>query len=449
MMIISKKAIPRRTVLRGMGAALALPLLDSMVPALSALQKTPARPLRRFGVIYVPNGMMMDRWTPAAEGPGFELKTIMEPLAPYRGRFSVLSGLSSKPPAAIPGGGNHARASTRFLTDVPPKLTQNTELQAGISVDQIAARAIGRDTQLTSLELSLDGRDFAGSCDVGFSCAYTNTIAWRDEHTPLPMENNPRVLFERMFGDGGSTNPAGRKARFQEERSILDAVRDQAASLQRGLDGRDRAKVEQYLEATRDIERRIQRAEAQTREDLPRVDQPPGIPASFEEHAKLMFDLQVLAYQTDLTRVITFMIGRELSGRPYPEIGVNDGHHPTSHHQNDPEKLAKLAKINTLHTTLFAYYLQKLASTPDGDGSLLDHLLLMYGAGMSDSQLHAYSNLPLLLAGGGVKGGRHVKYPADTPLANLHLTVLDRLGVPVESIGDSTQPLDGETLFGV
>jgi len=447
--IITRKAIPRRTMLRGIGAALTLPLLDSMVPALSALQKTAAHPVRRFGVIYVPNGMMMASWTPAGEGAGFDLKPIMQPLAPFRDRLAVLSGLSSRPPAAIPGGGNHARASTRFLTDVPPKLSQNTELQAGVSIDQIAAKELGRQTQLTSLELSLDGRDFAGSCDVGFSCAYTNTIAWRDASTPLPMENDPRAVFERMFGDSGTTDPAARRARVREERSILDAVTEQIGRLQRRLGSRDRAKVEQYLEATRDVERRIQKAEEQSAQELPRVDQPAGVPATFEEHAKLMFDLQVLAYQTDLTRVITFMIGRELSGRPYPEIGVNDAHHPTSHHQNDPEKLAKLAKINTFHAALFAYYLDKLKSTPDGGGSLLDHTLLMYGAGMSDSQLHAYSSLPLLLVGGGVKGGRHLKFAADTPLANLHLTLLDKLGVRIDTIGDSTGPLDIDRLSGV
>jgi hypothetical protein len=447
--IITKKAIPRRTMLRGIGAALALPLLDGMVPALSALQKTAANPVRRFGVIYVPNGMMMANWTPASEGAGFELMPIMQPFAPFRDRLAVLSGLSSKPPAAIPGGGNHARASTRFLTDVPPKLTQNTELQAGVSIDQIAAKELGRQTQLSSLELSLDGRDFAGSCDVGFSCAYTNTIAWRDASTPLPMENDPRAVFERMFGDSGTTDPVARRARILEERSILDAVTDQIGRLQRGLGSGDRAKIEQYLEATRDVERRIQRAEEQSAQELPRVDQPAGVPTSFEEHAKLMFDLQVLAYQTDLTRVITFMIGRELSGRPYPEIGVNDAHHPTSHHQNDAEKLAKLAKINTFHATLFAYYLDKLKATPDGDGSLLDHLILMYGAGMSDSQLHAYSSLPLLLVGGNVKGGRHLKFATDTPLANLHLTLLDRLGVRIDTIGDSTGALDLDMLSGV
>jgi hypothetical protein len=441
-MIITKKAIPRRTMLRGIGATLALPLLDGMIPALTALQKTAAIPVRRFGVIYVPNGMMMAKWTPTSAGAGFELPPIMQPLAPFRDRLAVLSGLSSKPPAAIPGGGNHARASTRFLTDVPPKLTQNTALQAGVSLDQIAAKELGRQTQLTSLELSLDGRDFAGSCDVGFSCAYTNTIAWRDASTPLPMENDPRAVFERLFGDSGTTDPAARRIRIQEDRSILDAVTDQVNRLRRGLGSRDRAKMEQYLEATRDVERRIHRAEEQSAQELPRVDQPAGVPASFEEHAKLMFDLQVLAYQTDLTRVITFMIGRELSGRPYPEIGVNDAHHPISHHQSEPDKLAKLAKINTFHTTLFAYYLDKLESTPDGDGSLLDHLILMYGAGMSDSQLHAYSSLPLLLVGGNVTGGRHLKFATDTPLANLHLTLLEKLGVPIDAIGDSTGPLD-------
>src|SRR5262249_45770241 len=281
------------------------------------------------------------------------------------------------------------------------------ELQAGVSMDQIAAKQLGRDTQLSSLELSLDSRDFAGSCDVGFSCAYTNTISWRDPSTPLPVENDPRVVFERLFGDSGTTDPAARRKRMLEQRSVLDAVTDQIGRLRRGLDERDKAKIGQYLEAIRDVERRIQKAEAQSAKELPHVDQPAGVPSTFEDYAKVMLDLQVLAYQSDLTRVVTFMIGRELSGRPYPEIGVNDAHHPTSHHQNERVKLEKLTKINTFHVALFGYYLDKLKAAPDGDGSLLDHMVLMFGAGMSDSQLHAHSNLPVMLVGGGrdVRGG--------------------------------------------
>jgi hypothetical protein len=352
--------------------------------------------------------------------------------------------LQSRPPAGIPSAGNHARASTRFLTDVPPKLTQSSELQAGTSMDQFAAQVLGQETQLKSLELGLDSRDWAGSCDVGFSCAYTNTISWKNPTTPLPVENDPRGVFERLFGDGGTTDPAARLARIRDDRSVLDVVTGQIRRLQQGLASRDRAKIDQYVEAIRDIERRIQMAEDQSARELPLVEQPAGVPPTFEEHAKLMLDLQVLAYQSDLTRVTTFMFGRELSGRPYPELGVNDAHHPTSHHQNDPVKLANLTKINTFHMKLFAYYVDKLKATPDGDGSLLDHVLLMYGAGMSDSQQHAYVNVPVMLLGGAelFKGGRHVKY-AETPLANLHVTLLSKLGVrAVDKIGDSTGQLD-------
>jgi hypothetical protein len=451
-MIITRKAIPRRTVLRGFGAALALPLLDSMIPAFAAQADRAATRVRRLGVVYVPNGMVMKDWTPAAEGSAFELTPIMQPLAPYRDRMIIVTGLQSKPPAAMPGAGNHARASTRFLTDVPPKLAQNSEIQAGTSMDQFAAKELGQHTQLTSLELSLDGRDFTGSCDVGLSCAYTNTIAWRSPTTPLPMENDPRAVFERLFGDGGTTDSAARLARIREDRSILDEVTRQVARLQQGLDARDRGKVSEYLDAIRDVERRIQKAEEQSAQELPVVDQPAGVPATFEEHAKLMCDLQVLAYQCDLTRVITFMIGRELSGRPYPELGVNDAHHPTSHHQNDPVKLANLTKINIFHATLFAYYLDRLRATADGDGSLLDNMMIIYGAGMSDSQRHAHTNLPVMLMGGGsghLKGGRHLKYPDDTPLANLHLTLLDKLGVPLTEIGDSNGRIQIDTLSDV
>ena len=444
-MIISNKAIPRRTVLRGLGASLALPLLDSMIPAFGTAASAATKPVRRFGVVYVPNGMVMKSWTPEAEGADFELTPIMKPLEPFRKDVLVLSGLSSMPPVGGLTGaasGVHARASTRFLTDVPPRRGQGMEIEAGVSVDQLAAKELGQQTQLASLELALEGRDLAGSCDVGYSCAYTNTISWRSATTPLPMENDPRAVFERLFGDSGSTDPAARLARIKADRSILDAVTERVARLQKRIGARDRAKLGEYLEAVRDVERRIHRAEEQSSQELPRVDQPAGVPATFEEHARLMFDLQVLAYQTDLTRVITIMLGRELSSRTYPQIGVSEAHHPISHHLNDAAKLASLAKINTHHLNQFAYYLEKLRSTPDGDGSLLDHTIIVYGAGMADSNQHAPSGLPVLLVGGGagaLKGGRHIKYKLDTPLANLHLTILDKLEVPtVERIGDST-----------
>ena len=445
-MIITKKAIPRRAVLRGVGSTLALPLLDGMVPALTAVARSPARPTNRFGAVYVPNGMIMKSWTPATKGAGFEFTPTLKPLESFREHLLVLSGLNSNPSITQQGqgGGVHARASTRFLTDIPPKSTQGTDLEAGISMDQIAAKVLGQHTQLASLELGLESTESAGSCDVGFSCAYTSTISWRGPTTPLPMEHDPRAAFERLFGDGGSTDPRARLARMRQQRSILDSITQTAARLDRGLGPGDRLKLAEYLDAVRDVERRIQNAEEQNTQELPVVDHPVGIPASFDAYAKVMFDLQVLAYQSDLTRVTAFMLGREFSGRTFPEIGIPDSHHPISHHQNDPEKLAKMVKINVYHATLFAYYLDKLRATPDGDGTLLDHVTIIYGGGMSDSNAHDPHNLPILLVGGGGgrTGGRHLVYPKGTPLANLHLTVLETLGVPVKSIGDSTgEPL--------
>jgi hypothetical protein len=438
-MIITRKALPRRTILRGLGASLALPLLDGMVPALARA----AAPVRRFGVVYVPNGMVMQAWTPAAEGAGFELLPAMKPLEPFRDRLLVLSGLASTPPASVPNGaGVHARASTRFLTDVHPKRSDTSEVLAGASVDQLLARELGRETQLASLEVAIEGRDLAGSCDIGFSCAYTNTIAWRGPNTPLPMENDPRVLFERMFGGSDSTDRRARLAQIASNRSLLDSIGDRLGEFRNRLGARDRAKLAEYLDAVRDIERRIQKAEEQSSRELPAVDQPGGIPVSFEEHARLMFDLQLLAYQTDLTRVITFMLGRELSGRTFPELGVVESHHATSHHQEDSRKIANLLKIKVHFTDLFAQYLEKLSTTPDGDGYLLDHMTLVYGAGMGDSNQHAPGNLPVLLVGGSggrIRTGRHVKYESGTPLANLHLSLLDLFDVPgVTQMGDST-----------
>ncbi len=443
-MIITKRAIPRRTVLRGLGASLALPLLDGMVPALTALSKTEGRPIRRLGVVYVPNGMAMASWTPPGPGSQLQLSPILQPLEAFRERLLVLSGLD-----VARGGGVHAGASTKFLTGIVPKSADGNDVLAGVSMDQIAAKASGQHTQLASLELSLDSRDFAGSCDTGYSCAYTTSIAWRSPSTPLPMENNPRVVFERLFGDSGTTDPVARRARREEENSILDSITDKIARLRSRLAADDRGKLHEYLEAVRDVERRIQRAEQQGSVALPIVAQPAGIPATFEEHAKLMFDLQTLAYQSDLTRVITFMVSRELSGRSYPEIGVPDSHHPLSHHQNDRTKISGIAKINAFHTTLFAYYLGKLQSTREGNGSLLDNVSLVYGAGMADSNRHTPTNLPILVTGGAVapvKGGRHLQCPAGTPLANLHLTLLESVGVPQEHLADSTGRLEFDRL---
>ena len=438
-MIITKTALPRRTILRGLGASLALPLLDGMVPAFAAIRNTAAAPVRRFGVVYVPNGMAMKNFTPATDGADFEVTPILQPLAPFRGQMHVLTGLNAVPSNA----GVHASAATRFLTGVTPARTES-DLRANVSVDQLIARDLGQHTQLTSLELAMDSRDVWGSCDVGFSCQYTNTISWRSETTPLPMENNPRVVFERLFGDSGTTDPAARLSRFRKDQSILDSVTEKVATLERGLGPNDRVRMNEYLDAVRDIERRIQKAEEQSDRELPEVDQPAGIPATYEEHAKLMFDLQVLAYQTDLTRVITFMLSRELSGRPYPEIGVPDSHHPTSHHRNDPTLYAKITKINLYHTTLFAYYLEKLRATQDGDGSLLDNMMVLYGAGMADSNRHENKGLPLLLVGGGsgqLGQGQHITFGDNTPATNLHLTILDKMGVPVDKMSNSTGTL--------
>ena len=441
-MIITKKSIPRRMVLRGIGASLALPLLDGMVPAAVPLRKTAAKPVRRLGVVYVPNGMMMDHWTPAAEGTDFDFPMILEPLEPFRNSVQMLSGMRG-----MDAEGPHARASTRFLTGMASQRDDGSSISAGISMDQIAGRVLGRQTQLATLELGLDGRDFAGSCDEGFSCAYTNTISWANETTPLPMEINPRVVFERLFGDSGSTDPGVRKARLAKDASLLDSVTERATDLSRELGSGDRVKLDQYLEAVRNIERRIQMAEKQSDRELPVVDQPAGIPTTFGEHAKLMFDLLALAYETDLTRVATFMMGREITGRTYPEIGVRDAHHPISHHQKDPIKLEKLRKINRFHVELFSDFIARLASTPDGDGTILDHAMIVYGAGMSDSNTHGSYDLPILLAGGGAGGGgRHIRYPEDTPLANLHLRLLDKMGIPVEALGDATGPLALEPL---
>jgi hypothetical protein len=445
-MIITKKAINRRAILRGFGAALALPILDSMVPALKGAGASAADPVKRFGAIYTPNGIMMKNWTPAVEGSAFEFTPTLSSLAPFRDRLMILSGLNSTPPI-MPGNeptGVHARASTRFLSDIQPKPTEGADLVAGISIDQMIANQFGRDTQLASLELALEPDDSGGAGDPGFSKVYDATISWRSATTPLPMENNPRVVFERLFGDTGSTNPEARMVRMAQERSILDSVTEAGARLAKEVGAGDRAKLSEYFEAIRDVERRIQKAEEQKDRQLPQVTHPEGVPLSLSEHAKLMYDLYVLAYQADLTRVVTFMVGHEFSGRTYPEAGVPDAHHAISHHQGNPASLAKLAKIDAFNVSLFAYFLERMRSTQDGDGSLLDHSMIVYGAGMSDGNQHDPKNLPLLLAGGGcgqLKGGRHIRYPKDTPLANLHVTLLDKLGIRIDKIGDSNGSL--------
>src|SRR3954466_4684967 len=445
-MMITKKTISRRTVLRGIGVTVALPLLDAMIAPLTGLAKTAAKPFNRLGVTYVPNAMIMPNWTPLTEGTGFELMPTMVPLAPFRDQLLVLSGLNCVPTPGRPGGA-HAKASTRFLTDVSPP-TSETWLDAGISMDQILAQETGRHTQLASLELAIESGETAGACDTGFACPYTNTISWKGQNTPLPTQNNPRVVFERLFGDSTSTDAKARLARLRQQRSVLDSVGEEVAHLQGALPQSDRIKLAEYLDAIRGVEQRIQIAEAQSDEPLPLVDHPPGIPAGWEDHVNLMFDLQVLAFQCDLTRVITFMVGHEHSGMTYPQIGVPDAHHPISHHQQEPDKVAKVAKINAYHVQMFARMLQKLQATPDGDGTLLDHVTMMYGAGIADSNSHSPIDIPMILAGGGaghLKGGRHIRFK-QMPLANLHLTLLDQFGVHRDQIGDSTGRVDARIL---
>ena len=446
-MIITKKSLPRRTVLRGFGAALALPLLDGMVPALTALGSTAAAPKPRLGFVYKPHGAVMNKWTPSTEGRGFEFTEILKPLESYREQLTVLTGLDHKPAAQLPGdpAGGHGRITGAFLTGVHAKPTEGADFEAGTSVDQIAASHLGEQTQLGSLELGIGLPEFGGACDAGYSCAYISTLSWSTPTTPLPMESQPRAVFERLFGDGTSTDPEARRLRMDQDRSILDAVTDKVSRMKNNLGVRDVAKLDDYLTSVRDVERRIQRAEADVDKELPFVERPAGgTPATFDEYVKVMFDLQVLAYQTDLTRVISFLMTPELTAQTYPEIGVPDPHHALSHHENNPESLVKLIKVANYHSQLFAYYLDKLRSTPDGDGTLLDQMMILYGSGMSNSNLHNTQNLPLLVAGGGagqLRGGRHIRYAAETPLTNLYLTLLDRMGVPVEQIGDSTGKL--------
>jgi hypothetical protein len=435
-MIITKKFIPRRTILRGVGVSLALPLLDAMIPALTASAKTAAQPIQRFGAVYAPNGMAMEYWTPKAVGQAYEFSPILKPLERYRDRFVLISGLNG------PKGGAHAGGSTGFLTAMSGAESSKSANVAGISIDQIMARAFGKQTQIGSLELTMD-RDASGACDGEFSCTLVNTVAWRDPKTPLPMQDNPAVVFERLFGDSG-TDSSARHAASQKRRSILDAVTSKVSRLEQQVGVNDRGKIEQYLDSVRDLEQRLQRSEEHAAREIPTVPTPQGIPATYDEHAKLMFDLQVLAYQADLTRVATFMFGHEQSARNYPELGVAEGHHPLSHHGYDPGKIASLAKINTYHTTLFAYHLDKLASIPDGDGSLLDHTLLLYGAGISDSHAHSHTGVPLMLAGnanGRLRGGRHIM-PTGTPTGNFLVAIMQTLGLAETQLGNSNGVLD-------
>ena len=440
-MIVTKRALSRRTMLRGMGAAVALPLLDAMVPALTAVQRTAAAPVRRFGVVYHPNGVIYDKWLPAGTGRDFQLSPVLEPLAPFRDKLLVVTNLASHQAEALgDGGGDHSRAGGTYLTGVHVKKSDSL-VGNGISMDQILAKSLERETQLSSLQLTADDNSLVGACDIGYSCAYSSTLSWLTPTLPLMAENNPRVVFERLFGSSESTDAATRAARLRQDRSILDSVTARVKELQQTLGARDATKVDDYLASLRDVERRIQKAEEQSAAHVTDLVQPAGVPDGFQAHVELLYDLQLLAYQSDLTRVITFMYGREQTGRPYPQIGINEPHHPLTHHQENPDKMAKCVQIQRYHVALFASYLEKLAATPDGDGSLLDHVILLFGSGISNSDRHTHGPLPTLLAGGGagaLRGGRHVVYPVDTPLTNLQLTLLDKMGVPMDQFGDST-----------
>jgi hypothetical protein len=436
-MFISKRCLPRRAFLRGIGAAVSLPLLDSMLPAQTPVNRTAAKALLRVGFVYVPHGAIMDQWTPKTEGADFEMTRILKPLEPFRNQLNIISGLGHR---AADSTAVHSLSPTTWLSGVRPKPTQGVDAYAGVTADQIAAQQIGQDTVLPSMELAIeDHSGLIGACDRDYGCIYMNTLSWRTHTTPLPMEINPRKVFERMFGSGGSA--ADRAARTEEDRSILDAITHQAADLQRSLGVQDRATVSDYLENIREIERRIQKASQQVSTDLTLPEEPAGIPFSYEQHVGIMYDLLALAYQADITRVFTFMMAREVSNRTYPQVGVPDGHHATSHHQNRPDKIEKLVKIQNYHLTLFAKFIDKLRQTPDGDGSLLDHSVILYGSNMSNSNAHNHFPLPNLVLGGGagqLKGGRHLKYEDHTPMTNLLVTLMDKAGVREETLGDST-----------
>jgi hypothetical protein len=450
-MIITKMALPRRTFLRGMGVTLALPLLDAMVPALSAAAKTAATPVRRLGFVYIPNGASMPHWQPKGEGALTELSPTLSPLEPFKDQVVVPIGLSQKQAEALgDGNGEHSRAGTVWLSGVHPKETEGADVRNGTTADQIAAQHIGGDTPLQSLELAMEQTYLIGNCDNGYSCVYTNSISWRSPTTPNPHETNPRVIFQRMFGEGGTA--AERLAQVQEDRSILDWVTGDIARLQRKLGPADRNSVNEYLDSVREIERRIQVAERHNSDsplDIP--ERPIGVPESYDDHAKLMFDLLAAAFQADITRVFVFTLGKEQTNRAYPELGVNEAHHAVSHHQHDPIKFEKAAKINTYQIQLLAHFLEKLKATQDGDGNLLDRSLVLHGGGISDANEHSHIDLPLVLVGGagGLKGGRILRHPKDTPMNNLLVSMLERVGVNTEKFGDATGTLPLEPLSGV
>ena len=439
-------SLPRRTVLRGLGATVALPFLEAMLPPFSLRGRAAAGPVHRFQAFYVPNGMAMPYWAVKGEGTSFELSPILEPLAPFRNQMLVLSGLNAS------WNYIHAGASGSFLTGTPRGGKTEIEIIADVSMDQLLAKHFAGETQVPSLELSLDAPANAGACTGVLSCVYTHTLSWRGPTQPLPMEWNPRAVFETLFGDSGSTERAAREARLRQHKSLLDAVTQKLSRLRSELGPQDRLKVDEYTESVRDVEMRIQRAEEQSHIELPSLEQPQGAPPVFEDHLALMLDLQLLALRSDITRVITFMIGKEQSARPYPQIGVPEAHHPLSHHANLPDRVAQMSKINRYHTELFSKWLEKLRATADGDGSMLDHMTILYGSGISNSDAHSGINLPILVMGGGCgrhKGGRHLHYADGPNNANLLVTLMDKMDVPVERLGGSTGKLDLDTLAGV
>jgi hypothetical protein len=449
-MMITKKALSRRTVLKGLGVSVALPLLDAMVPALSALATTAAKPAHRFGFFYMPNGVAMNHtgvnfWKPDTLGTDFAFSPILSPLEPFRDQLTVVSGLHNRQAESLgDGNGDHTRSTGSWLTGAHIRRTEGSDLRAGVSVDQLIAAQFKRDTPLPSLELAILPNSVTGGCDTGYSCAYGTTLAWASATTPLPTQSSPRLVFEQLFGDGGPA--AQRLAAVRMKKSILDSAIGEMNSLQAKLGSKDRSTVADYLDVLREVERRIQQTEAKNAETpLPDYDRPGiGVPVRFDDHAKLMFDLQHLAFQGDITRVTTFMYGAEQRARMYPEIGLNESHHAMSHHGNSPENFAKYAKLCTWHVDLFAYLVEKMRNTPDGDGTLLDHSLLMIGGGMSDGNIHSHIDVPIALVGGAgaLSGNRHVATTMGTPLSNLLLTLANKSGIPADSFGDSTGTLD-------
>ncbi len=444
-MIVTGKHLPRRLFLQGLGATIALPCLDAMTPAFAAPARAAASAAapRRLAFAYVPNGITMADWTPTATGRDFAFSRILKPLEAYREDMLVVTGLSHRNGYALGDGpGDHARAAASYLTGVHPRKTAGADIHNGISVDQIAARTFAEKTRFSSLELGCDDSRTVGNCDSGYSCAYTNSLSWRGPTSPMPPETNPRLVFERLFGafDAG-LDPATRSRRLLYRRSILDLVGERTRRLREDLGAPDRRKVDEYLESVREIERRIQLAEQDMRDIPPGIDKPTGVPVLYEDYVKLMFDLQIVAFQTDLTRVTTMMMGREGSLRTYPELGVPDPHHPLTHHGGKKDWIERVTKVNTFHVELFGYFIEKLRTTPDGDGTLLDHSTIVYGSGISDGDKHTHDDLPVLILGRGtgpLAPGRHVAYPTKTPMTNLYLTLLDRLGVQENTIGDST-----------